>query len=204
VKRCLLLALLVSLGLSATSAAARSAAPTAITYTPYTFGYVKDGFLGAARPRDRIVIATTKRQALGWDRSIAHRMTTAPQYADFKAKALIGVFLLERSAAVGAPFPQLPGPPEVTGVAVTSLAVENGTLSLTLASSPYPVELCGPGVDSPIECFQPFLAPSAAYHAFAIVSVPKAAVAEVRRIVVTRETYDPCTPIQVNVPNLPL
>jgi hypothetical protein len=183
---------------------AGSSTPTAATFTPYTFGYVKDGFLGAARPRNRIVIATTKPQALRWDKSIAHRMTTAPQYADFRRRALIGIFMLDRPAAVGAPFPQLPGPPEITGVAVTGLAVDRGTISLTLASSPYPVELCGPGVDAPIECFQPALAPSGGFHAFAIVSVPRAVVAQVHRIVVTQEAYDPCTPIQVDVPNLPI
>jgi hypothetical protein len=38
----------------------------------------------------------------------------------------------------------------------------------------------------------------------AIVGVPKTAVPKVRWMVVTQEAHDPCTPIQVNVPTLPL
>jgi hypothetical protein len=199
-KRIPLLALL-SLGLCASSASADSGATAPVKFTPYTFGYVKEGLLGPARPRNRILIAKTKAQALLWDRAIRHNLTTAPQYADFGGEALIGVFLLARRPSP--PFPQQPRPLDVEGVAVTSMAVGNGTLFLTLEVSPYSIELCGPGIDSPTECFILPPAPSQRDHAFAIFSVAKAALAHVRRLVVTQEVYDSC-PIQVDVPNLPV
>ena len=183
------------------SASASPAFTTRVKFKPYTFGYVRDGFLGAAKARNRILIARTKAQALRWDGSIRHYLTTAPQYADFGREALIGVFLLDRRPAP--PFPQEPRPLDVEGVAVTNMSVNNGTLLVTLEVSPYPIELCGPGVDSPIECFILPPAPSQRYHAFAIVSVARAALADIRRVVVTQEAYSVC-PIQVDVPNLPV
>lgn len=93
-------------------------------------------------------------------------------------------------------------PLDVQGVVVTSLIVSDGTLFLMLKVSPYPIVLRGPGVDSPIEYFQLPGAPSALYHAFTIVTVTRAAVAHVHRVVVTQEEYEPC-PLVVDVPNLP-
>jgi hypothetical protein len=58
-------------------------------------------------------------------------------------------------------------------------------------------------VDSPIEYLGLPDAPSARYHAFTIVTVAKAAVADVRRVVVTQEVYDPNDPLVVDVPVLP-
>lgn len=181
---------MLSLGLCVPSASAGSAAARTIKFKPYTFGYVRDGFLGAARPRNRILIGRTPEQALRWDKSIRHYLTTAPQYADFTKDALIGVFLLAR--------PSL----DLQGVAVTSLVVSSGTLLVKLVVSPYPPFLCGPGVDSPTECFGRPGAPTPRYHAFTIVSVARAAVAHVRRVVVTQEVYDP-NPLMVHVPYLP-
>jgi hypothetical protein len=190
VKRLVLLALL-SLGLCVPSASAGPASSKAVKFTPYTFGYVKDGFLGAARPRNRILVGRTRVQALRWDRSIWHRYTAAPQAADFVTQATLGVFLIDRPTVA------------VQGVVVTSLAVSGGTLFLTLSVSPYPVTLRGPGVDSPIEYFGLPGPPSSGYHAFTIVTVAKAAVAHVRRVVVTQELYDPDGPLVVDVPVLP-
>ena len=83
---------------------------------------------------------------------------------------------------------------------MTSLAVSSGTLLLTLAVSPYPPELRGPGVDAPIEYFGLPWAPSTRYHAFTVVTVAKAAVAQVRRVIVTQEVYEPSDPLVVDVP----
>lgn len=187
-KRLVLLALL-SLGLCVPSASPASF--KALKFKPYTFGYVKDGFLGAARPRNRILVGRTRAQALRWDRSIWHRYTAAPQAADFVTQTTLGVFLLDRPTAA------------VQGVVVTSLAVSGGTLFLTLSVSPYPVNLRGPGVDSPIEYFELPGPPSSGYHAFTIVTVAKAAAAHVRRVIVTQEVYDPSDPLVVDVPVLP-
>jgi len=133
-----------------------------------------------------------------------HRGTTPPQSADFASQALVGVFLVDRPAAVWGPgAPPFPQPPDVSGVAVTSLAVRSRTLLLTLADSPYPPELRGPGVDAPIEYLGLPWAPSARYHAFTIVTVAKAAVAQVRRVIVTQEAYEPSDPLVVDVPALP-
>jgi hypothetical protein len=181
------------------------AAIGAVKFKPYAFGYVRDGFLDAARPRNRILIARTPAQGLRWDKWITHRRTTAPQYADFASQALVGIFLLNRRSfpfpRPGTGPPRPPGPSDVNGVVVTSLARSNGTLLLSLALSPFPVELCGPGVESPNECFQPSSAPSLRYHALTIVAVARAAVAHVRRVVVTEEVYDP-NPLQVHFPDL--
>lgn len=181
------------------------AAIKTVKFKPYTFGYVRDGFLDAARPRDRILIARTPAQGLRWDKWITHRQTTAPQYADFASQALVGIFLLNRRSF---PFPQPgtgslrpPRPSDVNGVVVRSLARSNGTLLLTLAVSPFPVELCGPGLESPNECFQPSSAPSLRYHALTIVAVAREALAHVRRVVVTQEVSDP-NPLQVHFPDL--
>ena len=97
----------------------------------------------------------------------------------------------------------LPQPPDVSGVAVTSLAISSGTLLLTLAVSPYPPELRGPGVESPIEYWGLPWAPSARYHAFTVVTVAKAAVAQARRVIVTQEVYETSDPLVVDVPALP-
>ena len=202
-KRLLLVAVLI-LGLSVSSASAGAAATRAVKFKAYTFGYVRDGFLGAARPRNRILIGRTQAQALRWDKWMWHRGTTPPQSADFASQALVGVFLVDRPAAVWGPgAPPFPQPPDVSGVAVTSLAVRSRTLLLTLADSPYPPELRGPGVDAPIEYLGLPWAPSARYHAFTIVTVAKAAVAQVRRVIVTQEAYEPSDLLVVDVPALP-
>jgi hypothetical protein len=204
VKRLLLVAVLIP-GLSVSSASADPAAITAVKFKAYTFGYVRDGFLGAARPRNRILVGRTRAQALRWDKWIWPRGTTAPQSADFASQTLVGVFLVDRPAAVFAPddFFPMPQPPDVSGVAVTSLAISSGTLLLTLAVSPYPPELRGPGVESPIEYWGLPWAPSARYHAFTVVTVAKAAVAQVRRVIVTQEVYETSDPLVVDVPALP-
>jgi hypothetical protein len=200
----LLVLLAVLIGLSVSSASAGPTATRAVNFKAYTFGYVRDGLLGAARPRNRILIGRTQAQALRWDKWIWHRGTTPPQSADFASQTLVGVFLVDRPAAVwgpGAlPFPQ---PPDVSGVVVTSLAVRSRTLLLTLATSPYPPDLRGPGVDAPIEYLGLPWAPSARYHALTIVTVAKAAVAQVRRVIVTQEVYEPSNPLVVDVPVLP-
>jgi hypothetical protein len=188
--RPLLLLAVLSVGLCVPSASAGTAATRPIKFTPYAFGYVRDGFLGAARPRNRILIGRTRAQTLRWDASIWHRYTAPPQAADFARQAVLGVFLVDR--------PNL----AVQGVVVTSVAVTDGTLSLTLKVSPWPVNLRGPGVDSPIAVFQLPGAPSARYHAFTVVTVARAAVAHVRRVVVTQEVYD-SDALVVDVPNLP-
>jgi hypothetical protein len=203
VKRLLPVAVLI-LGLSVSSASAGPAATRAVKFKPYTFGYVRDGFLGAAHLRNRILIGRTHAQAQRWDKWIWHRGTTAPQSADFASQTLVGVFLVDRPAAVSGPFAlPPPQPPDVSGVVVTSLAVRSGTLLLTLAVSPYPPELRGPGVDAPIEYLGLPWAPSARYHALTIVTVAKAAVAQVRRVIVTQEVSEPCDPLVVDVPVLP-
>jgi hypothetical protein len=202
VKRLLPVAALI-LALSVSSASADPAATRAVKFKPYTFGYVRDGFLGAARPRNRILVGRTRAQALGWDKWIWQRGTTAPQSADFASQTLVGVFLVDRPAAAAVWGQGVPQFPDVSGVAVTSLAVRSGTLLLTLAVSPYPPELRGPGVDSPIEYLQLPWAPSARYHAFTLVTVAKAAVAQVRRVIVTQEVYEPSDPLVVDVPVLP-
>jgi len=194
----------LSLGLCIPTASADPAATRAVKFTPYAFGYVRDGFLGAARPRNRILIGRTHAQTLRWDNSIWHRFTAPPQAADFDTQAVLGVFLVDRPAAVWGPgAPPFPQPPDVSGVVVTSLAVRSRTLLLTLAVSPYPPELRGPGVDAPIEYLGLPWAPSARYHAFTIVTVAKAAAAQVRRVVVTQEVYEPSNPLVVDVPVLP-
>jgi hypothetical protein len=185
-----MLLVVLSLGLCVPSASAGPAATSQLKFKPYTFGYARDGFLGAARPRNRILIGRTRAQALRWDRSIWHSYTSAPQAGNFVTEALVGVFLLDRPA------------PAIQGVIVTSLAVSGGTLSLTLKVSPYPIELHGPGPDSPDEYFLLPPAPSARYHAFTLVSVARSAVAHVRRVVVTQEVYEP-DPLVVDVPSLP-
>jgi hypothetical protein len=58
-------------------------------------------------------------------------------------------------------------------------------------------------VDAPIEYLGLPWAPSARYHAFTIVTVAKAAAAQVRRVVVTQEVYEPSNPLVVDVPVLP-
>src|SRR4051794_24972941 len=133
-KRLVLLAALI--GLSVSSASAGPTATRAVNFKAYTFGYVRDGLLGAARPRNRILIGRTQAQALRWDKWIWHRGTTPPQSADFASQTLVGVFLVDRRAAVWGPGAlPLPQPPDVTGVVVTSLAVRSRTLLLTLATS---------------------------------------------------------------------
>jgi hypothetical protein len=186
----MLLAVL-SLGLCVPSASAGPAATRPVKFKPYTFGAVRDGFLGAARPRNRILIARTRAQALRWDESIWRHYTWAPQAANFVTGAVIGVFLLDRPAS------------DIQGVVVTSLSVSDGTLFLTLAVSPSPVVLHGPDPDgTPLAYFTLPGPPSARYHAFTLVSVPRAAVAHVRRVVVAHEVYDP-NPLVVDVPILP-
>jgi hypothetical protein len=56
-------------------------------------------------------------------------------------------------------------------------------------------------VDAPIEYLGLPWAPSARYHAFTVVTVAKAA-AQVRRVIVTEETYQPSDPLVVDVPVL--
>jgi hypothetical protein len=180
----------LSVGLCIPSASAGTAATRPIKFTPYTFGYVKDGFLGATSPPNRILIGRTRAQTLRWDASIWHWYTAPPQAADFSTQAVLGVFLVDRPVLA------------VQGVVVTSLAVSNRTLSLTLKVSPIPVILRGPGVESPIAYFGLPGPPSARYHAFTVVTVAKAAVAHVQRVVVTEEVYDP-DPLVVDVPTLP-
>jgi len=188
--RPLLLLAVLSLGLCIPTASADPAATRAVKFTPYAFGYVRDGFLGAARPRNRILIGRTHAQTLRWDNSIWHRFTAPPQAADFDTQAVLGVFLVDRPALT------------LQGVIVMSATVIDGTLSLTLKVSPWPINLRGPGVDSPIAVFQLPGAPSARYHAFTVVTVARAAVAHVRRVVVTQEVHDPDA-LVVDVPNLP-
>src|SRR5205823_4079177 len=77
-----------------------------------------------------------------WDEWIWHNSTAAPQAANFVTQVALGVFLLDRPAHA------------VQGVVVTSLAVSDGTLSLTLKVSPYPITPHGPGADSPDEYFE--------------------------------------------------
>src|SRR5437763_8990518 len=132
----MLLALL-SLGLCVPSASPGPAATRTVKFKPYTFGFVRDGFLGAVRPRNRILIGRTRAQGFRWDEWIWHNSTAAPQAANFVTQVALGVFLLDRPAHA------------VQGVVVTSLAVSDGTLSLTLKVSPYPITLHGPGADSP-------------------------------------------------------
>ncbi len=154
-------------------------AEKAVGFKLYTDGYVREGFLGAVRLRNRILIARTYRQALRWDKWIYHPHTTAPQASDFSRHALIGVFLLDRAAA--------------NGVIVSSASVSNGTLLLTIHRSGLPpASECGPGVDAPIECttWGP-PTPLRLFHPFTLVTVAKAAMADVRRIVVTHEVEDP-------------
>jgi hypothetical protein len=86
---------------------------------------------------------------------------------------------------------------------VTSVAVSDGTLSLTLKVSPIPVVLRGPSVESPTTYFGLPGPPSARYHAFTVVTVARAAVANVRPVVVTQEVYDP-NPLVVDAPVLPV
>jgi hypothetical protein len=180
----------LSLGLCIPSASAGTAATRPVKFTPYTFGYVRDGFLGTARPRNRILIGRTRTQTLRWDASIWHRYTAPPQEADFATQAVLGVFLVDRPARA------------VQGVVVTSLAVSDGTLSLALKVSPWPIYLRGPSAESPTTYFGLPGPPSARYHAFTVVTVARAAVANVGRVVVTEELYDP-DPLVVDVPNLP-
>ena len=201
--RPLLLLAALSLGLCIPTASADPAATRAVKFTPYAFGYVRDGFLGAAHLRNRILIGRTRAQALRWDKWIWQRGTTAPQSADFASQSLVGVFLVDRPAPAAVFGPGAPPFPDVSGVAVTSLAVSSGTLLLTLAVSPYPPELRGPGVDAPIEYFGLPWAPSTRYHAFTVVTVAKAAVAQVHRVIVTQEVYEPSDPLVVDVPVLP-
>jgi len=189
--------------LSVSSASADPAATTAVKFKAYTFGYVRDGFLGAARPRNRILVGRTRAQAVRWDKWIWPRGTTAPQSADFANQTLVGVFLVDRPVPVPVFGPTAPPFPDVSGVAVTSLAISSGTLLLTLAVSPFPPELRGPGVESPIEYWGLPWAPSARYHAFTVVTVAKATVAQVRRVVVTQEVYETSDPLVVDVPVLP-
>lgn len=180
VKRSLLLALL-SLALIP-SASARPVSTTPLKFKPYTFGYVRDGFLGAARPQNRVLIGRTRAQALRWDDWVWHFYYSpgAPQAANFVTQASVGVFLLKRPAQ------------NVQGVVVTSLAVSDGTLSVTLKVSPYPIVLHGLDPDgTPLAyCSLPD-APSGRYHAFTMVSVARTALAHIRRVVVRQEVYDP-------------
>jgi len=201
VKRLLLLGPLI-VGIVLPGASATPVAKSSIRFKPYTFSFVKDGFLGETRPHNRVLIGTSRGQTLRWDQWLLHHYTTAPQAGNFRTQALVGVFLLNRRASPPGP-QQQPRPGAVSGVAVTSVAVSNGTLSLTLKVSPYPVVLHGPDPDgTPLAYFHLPPAPSPRYHAFTIVTVAKAAVAHVHRIVVTEEVYDP-NEIVVDVPYLP-
>ena len=111
-KRLLLVAVLI-LGLSVPSAAAGPAATRAVKFEAYTFGYVRDGFLGAARPRNRVLVGRTRAQALRWDKWIWQRDTTAPQSADFASQSLVGVFLVDRPALAAVFGPGAPPCPDV-------------------------------------------------------------------------------------------
>ena len=111
-KRLLLVAVLI-LGLSVPSAAAGPAATRAVKFEAYTFGYVRDGFLGAARPRNRVLVGRTRAQALRWDKWIWQRDTTAPQSADFASQSLVGVFLVDRPAPAAVFGPGAPPFPDV-------------------------------------------------------------------------------------------
>jgi len=183
------------------SASAAPVAARSVKFEPFTFSFVRDGFLGATKPRNRVLIGASRPQTLRWDKWFWHHYTAAPQAGDFRTQALIGVFLLDRRASP--PFFQQPRPHDVGGVAVTKLVVSDETLSLRLAVSPYPIVLHGPAPDgTPLAYFSLPGAPSARYHAFTIVSVAKAVVAHVRRVVVTEEVDDP-NPIVVDVPSLP-
>jgi hypothetical protein len=186
----LLVLVVLSLGLCVPSATA-DPATTPVTFKPYAFGYVRDGFLGATQPRNRVLIGRTRAQALRWDKWINTRATAVPQYADFHSQALIGVFLVDHPARA------------VEGVAVRSLAISGGTLLLKLEVSRYPPVLRGSWFESPIEYWALPPAPSARYHAFTIVTVAKVAAARVRRVVVTQEVYAVDDFLVVDVPVLP-
>jgi len=138
-------------------------------YHAYATGYVREGFLGSRKARDRVLIARTPAEGLRWDQWISHHQVSPPQSADFTRQALVGVFLLGRPLAT------------VRSVAIAKLLLRGGMLRLTLVVAPRPTHTCGrsPDVCSQLE--------KAGYHAFTIVAVPRARVARVRRIVIAHE-----------------
>jgi hypothetical protein len=143
-----------------------------ISYHPYSFGYVREGFLGDPRPRTRILIARTRKDGLRWGRWLTHRRTTPPADAYFAGETLVGVFLLGNLAA--------------QGVEVTGATVSDKTLELTLEVSSLPVARCGIDPDVGYACRPMFRAPRG-YHAMTIISVSRASMKAVTRVVVTRE-----------------
>jgi hypothetical protein len=155
-----------------------------ISYHPYSFGYVREGFLGDRRQRNRILFARTRKDGVRWGRWLTHRRTTPPGDAYFAAETLVGVFLLGNAAA--------------QGVEVTGATVSDNTLALTLEVSSLPVGRCGNDPDLGYACQAMFSAPRG-YHAMTIISVPRKSMTAVTRVVVTREVDVPGA-IEVDYP----
>jgi len=158
-----------------------------IAFRPYSFGYVKEGFLRASKPRDRVLIARTRKQGLLWDRWLTHRRASPPGAAYFPGETLLGVFLL--------------GHPSSTAQAavITKVVVSGTTVALALRVSRFPLERCGSDPVSGAVCRPMYKPPSLRYHAMAIITVPRKTLKGIRRVVVKREVRD-TNEIEVNYP----
>jgi hypothetical protein len=153
-----------------------------LSFTTFASGFVQAHFLEYHTPSirryytpsNRIYIARAQRQALRWDKWL---MPTAGSPAsrdnDFSDQALVGVFLLGRYHAAK--------------VTVTNLWLSGETLELSIKVVPFPMLVCvaPPGSGCPM----PSIPPRTSF-AYTLAAVSQAAIANVRRVVVTDEVDD--------------
>jgi hypothetical protein len=124
----------------------------------------------------RIYIARARKRALRWDKWLMHTAgSPASRDNDFSHQALVGVFLLGRY--------------EAAKVTVTNLSLSGDTLELSIEIMPGPMVVCvappgsgcGAGITMPAH---------GASFAYTLAAVSQAAIANVRRVVVTDEVDD--------------
>jgi hypothetical protein len=144
-----------------------------LSFTPFASGFVQAPFVGYRTTRNRIYIATARRQALRWDKWLMPTGSPASRDNDFSHQALVGVFLLGRSDAAK--------------VTVTNLWLNGETLELSIEIVPVPMLVCvaPPGSGCPM----PSIPPTDVF-AYTLAAVSQAAIGNVRRVVVTDEVDD--------------
>jgi hypothetical protein len=159
-----------------------------LSFNTYGSGFVQAPFLGYRVRRNRIYIARARKQALRWDKWLMPT-TGSPASGDndFGHQALVEVFLLGRYDAAK--------------VTVTNLSLSGDTLELSIEIVPFPMLVCvaPPGSGCPMPSI-----PARMSFAYTLAAVSQAAIANVRRIVVTDEVDDPPGVIYIYPPPPPL
>jgi hypothetical protein len=141
--------------------------------------------LGNSPPRNRIVIARSRKQAKGWAEVLAPTDQATVREFYFPRNALVGVFFHRGDAQA---------------LSVTGMWVNRGTLELSLRLVPWPVLVCIPFLMNNGGCpwDAVFAQHSVASYPYALMLVDKESLAAVRRVVVTKELYDPPQVINIS------